>query len=96
MAVGRRHFEIANVNLNALITNDSGASSATPQVSGAAALLFAANPSATAEDVKAALLDTVDVLPAFTNKMVSNGRLNVGRAMTHPAIAPHSPPFIAA
>jgi hypothetical protein len=65
-------------------------------VAGAAALLFAANPIATAEDVKAALLDTVDVLPAFTNKMVSNGRLNVGRAMTHPAIAPNSPPFIAA
>jgi subtilisin family serine protease len=74
----------------------AGTSYSAPYVAGAAALLFAANPEATAAEVKAALLDTVDVLPAFTSKMVSNGRLNVGRAMAHPAIAPNSPPFIAA
>jgi hypothetical protein len=58
-----------------------GTSYSAPYVAGAAALLFAAYPSATALEVKAALLDSADVLPAFTNKMVSNGRLNVARAM---------------
>src|SRR5262249_7572916 len=58
-----------------------GTSGATPHVAGAAALLISAYPSATMPEVKAALLDSVDVFPAYTNKMVSNGRLNVDRAM---------------
>lgn len=76
-------------------TSASGTSFAGPLVAGAAALLFALNPSATIDDVKAALLESVDVLPAFTNKMVSNGRLNLARAMYHPAIRSNLPPVIA-
>jgi subtilisin family serine protease len=66
-----------------------------PLVAGAAALLFAANPDATADQVKAALLETVDVSPGLTNKMVSHGRLNIARAMYHPAISSNKPPLVA-
>jgi subtilisin family serine protease len=71
-------------NTNSYISDFGGTSAAAPHVAGAAALLFAAYPAATAEDVTGTLLESVDVLPAFTNKMVSNGRLNVGRAVLHP------------
>jgi subtilisin family serine protease len=67
---------------NSYTTTASGTSFASPHVAGSVALLAAAYPEATASDLKAVLLESVDVLPAFTNKMVSNGRLNVGRAMT--------------
>jgi subtilisin family serine protease len=55
-------------------------------VAGAAALLFAIAPAATAEDVKAALLETVDVFPSLADKVATSGRLNVGRAVRHPRI----------
>jgi hypothetical protein len=71
-------------------------SAATPHVAGSAALLFAANPSLTMLEVKDILMETVDVLPAFTNRTVSNGRLNLGRAMQHPSVRTNSPPIIAA
>jgi subtilisin family serine protease len=50
-------------------------------VAGAAALLTAAWPAATPAQIKTALLESVDLVPALTNKVVSHGRLNVGRAM---------------
>lgn len=66
---------------------------ASAHVSGAAALLASAWPGATAAQIKAALLSSVDLLPALTNKVVSNGRLNVGRAMEHlGAIMATTPP----
>jgi len=70
-------------------------SAAAPHVCGAAALLWAANPSAAPDEIKAALLESVDLIPAFTNKMVSHGRLNIGRAMQHPNIDSNQPPVIA-
>jgi subtilisin family serine protease len=71
-----------------------GTSAATPHVAGAVALLAAANRAATPQQIKSALLDSVDVIPALTNKMVSHGRLNIARALDHPFIAT-GPPFIA-
>jgi len=64
-----------------------GTSAAAPHVAGAAALLAAANPAATAADLKTALLESVDLVPALAQKMVSNGRLNIARALEHPLIA---------
>ncbi len=71
-----------------------GTSAATPHVAGAVALLAAANPAATPQQIKSALLGSVDLIPALTNKMVSHGRLNLARALDHPFIAT-GPPFIA-
>ncbi len=61
----------------------SGTSMATPHVSGAAALLKAYAPAATAAEIKQALLDSVDPLPALSGKMLSGGRLNVRTALDH-------------
>jgi hypothetical protein len=71
-----------------------GTSAATPHVAGAVALLAAANPAANPQHIKTALLQTVDLVPAFTNRMSSHGRLNLGRAIDHSFIA-SGPPFIA-
>lgn len=73
----------------------NGTSAATPFVSGAAALLVAMNSNATPTDVKTALLESTDMLPAFTNRMVSNGRLNLGSAAYHSRVRPDTSPLIA-
>jgi subtilisin family serine protease len=59
----------------------SGTSMATPQVSGAAALLWSAAPNAQPIDISAALLAGVDMRPAFAGRTVSGGRLNVMRSL---------------
>ena len=99
---GSSHFGRTNVDLAAPGldipstfgpgTNDYhaaffGTSAAAPHVAGAAALLASANPNATAADLKNALLDSADVIPALFGKMVSNGRLNIARALEHRLIA---------
>ena len=55
----------------------SGTSMATPHVTGAAALYASARPGATAADIKAAILSSATPTSSLTNKVVSNGRLNV-------------------
>ncbi len=55
----------------------SGTSMATPHVTGAAALYKANNPSATATQIKAAILGTATATASCAGKVLSNGRLNV-------------------
>ena len=55
----------------------SGTSMATPHVSGAAALLWAASPGASVSQIKSALLDGADPVAAFAGRTVTGGRLNV-------------------
>ena len=64
----------------------SGASMSTPHVSGSAALLIAQDPTLSAASVKARLMNSVDVLPAFTGAFKSNGRLNLAAALQNQTV----------
>ena len=59
----------------------SGTSMATPQVSGAAALLLSKNPSLTAVQLKDALMSTAVRMPSLAGKVVTGGRVDVNAAL---------------
>ena len=59
----------------------SGTSMATPMVTGAAALLLAANRSLTAAQLKQRLIAGADESTALNNRSVSDGELNVNNAL---------------
>ena len=59
----------------------SGTSMATPEVSGVAALVLAANPDMTMAQLRERLLSSVDKLPALAGKVSTGGRLNAARAV---------------
>lgn len=59
----------------------SGSSMATPMVSGVAALLLSYNQNLTTEEIKTAILDNVDYVPALDGLCVTNGRLNAYKAL---------------
>lgn len=69
---------------------NSGTSMATPQVTGAAALLASYNSNLSAQSLKATLMNTVDPLPASwtTNgtPVKTNGRLNILRALQNQTV----------
>ena len=62
--------------------SESGTSMASPHVAGAAALVLAAHPAATADTIKALLLRTVDHPAALAGTSASQGRLDAGNALT--------------
>jgi Subtilase family len=73
----------------------SGTSMAAAQVSGAAALILAAQPNLTATELKADIVSHVDKKPAFEGKVRYGGRLDVCSAMpgcTDLGPAPPPPP----
>jgi subtilisin family serine protease len=70
----------------------SGTSMAAPFVSGAAALYYARYPGSSAQQVRDALLGTVDPLPTLAGKTVTGGRLNLARALGPAPPSPQPPP----
>jgi subtilisin family serine protease len=80
------HVAAPGVNVYSTIPGDkyaslSGTSMACPHVAGAAALVWAKNPTWTYKQVKQALMSSVDVIPGLKGKTVTGGRINVQKAM---------------
>ena len=76
------------------ITGLSGTSGACPLVTGAAALLLSQYPALTIAEIKAALFGSVDPSPGLQGKVITNGRLNVARALEYLANTNANPPAI--
>jgi subtilisin family serine protease len=69
-----------------------GTSMAAPHVAAAAALVWAANPTFTYQQVRAKILAETDALPAFAGRNVTGGRLNLAKALAGGAPPPPPPP----
>ncbi|MFO0845201.1 MAG: S8 family serine peptidase [Gemmataceae bacterium] len=78
---------------------NSGTSMATPHVTGAAALIWARNPSWTYQMVLNRIMGSVDKVPSLSGKVRSGGRLNIGSALAagNPTpVTPVVPPVVTA
>ncbi len=80
------HVAAPGENILSTITKDrtgymDGTSMAAPFVSGAAALVWSARPQATVQQVRTALLTSVDVKPGHEFKVSTRGRINVQAAL---------------
>lgn len=63
------------------VSDFNGTSAAAPHVTAAAALLAAAVPGSSSAEIRAALLHSVDQPIALHGRLITDGRLNLGRAL---------------
>ncbi|UCH82014.1 MAG: S8 family serine peptidase, partial [Nitrospiraceae bacterium] len=77
ISITRRPIEISEFNYSSA----SGTSVAAPFVSGVAGLILAVNPELTSIQVKNKILNSVDKIPALSQKVMSGGRLNAYSAL---------------
>lgn len=73
--------EIYSTYINNSYETLSGTSMATPQVSGAAALIKSYNPALTTAQIKSIILSNVDAVSSMNGKTVSGGRLNLSKCL---------------
>ncbi len=59
----------------------TGTSAAAPQVTGAASLIWAINPTLNYSEIKRLILETTDANESLNGKTLTNGRLNLAKAM---------------
>lgn len=93
---GEKSVDLAapGVDINSTRPNNmfgllSGTSMATPHVAGALTLIATAAPESTNEDLRFRLLNNLDQLPKeFGSRIISGGRLNVGKALEKDTTAP--------
>ncbi len=73
--------EIVSTWLKSSYREASGTSMATPHVAGIAALILAAEPDLTVEQLRNRILQSIDPLESLNGKIVSGGRLNAAKAL---------------
>ncbi|OQW92586.1 MAG: hypothetical protein BWK78_01255 [Thiotrichaceae bacterium IS1] len=73
-------YSTVPVSLGSYVSQE-GTSMATPHVTGVAALVWAANPTFTYQQVKDRILSSVDPVPSLSGKTATGGKLNAYRAV---------------
>ena len=85
-------ISMRSLTVNAGYRTGLGTSFSAPLVAASAALLASVQPNLTADQIKAALLGSVDRPTALRGKVITGGRLNVGRAVSY--LTNNNPPAI--
>lgn len=81
--IGAPGSGIISTTPNNTYSNYSGTSMATPHVTGAVALYASKYPSASAEQIRNAILSTATPTTSLTGKTVTGGRLNIAAALDY-------------
>jgi subtilisin family serine protease len=82
---------LSTYNVSGYYQFKGGTSMATPHVSGVAALIKSINPQLTNTEIKNIILNSVDVIPSLSGKVLTSGRLNANKAVLA-AQAPQTKP----